>query len=1305
MKSCRLALAIVLTQCICLAENSPAQEKSEQSKQLEIIPAPGEYSTFLGDRRVSIETGGPLAVYRIDYPVNAASPQAMATQYLRENANALHLDAELRDLKFVSSRETPGGYRVRFEQYIAGYRVYKSAVTVSINRENRVVFLMNGHKEQVGVPALQKRALPSVPSTILSSQRALQKAKAHLGITAQPYLEKNETVWYYNGEKFRLALKSDIISTDTPRGAWEVLADAETGEIFRIEDRAFYDRPSSITSPESVDGRGWVFDPDPISTARTVYGAPGFTHNNDADSDSLTAQLRVRTLPGITIDPATGKYVLRGPYAQIVDVELPYTGLHENDSANFNFTRSNDNFEAVMCYYHIDKSMRYLNDTLGYHVMPLQHPGGVMFDPHGCKNVDNAWYIYDHIAFGSPASNVDAAEDGVTVWHELGHMIHDWITGLSASTIEGVSEGSADYWGQSYVRSFHCFTPSDQQYDWLFLWGYYGGAPCLRVTNYGAHYPEGLTGGIHMDGQMWSSSLMSIYDVIGRTATDRLFLEALSMTDCNSTQRDLALAFMQADRDLYGGSHLSSISTVFSNRGYLMGSVTGRIGADVTGGPAPLTVHFKDLSLSYPGAITSWKWDMNNDGVIDATSQNPSFTYTAQGLYSVKLIVSDGSDIDTVVVNDYVSVNKGNFVFDGLRNGSDYSGKFIYDGLISMGLSAVYTRNPRLPSSLLGYDACYISMGTVYDGDYDQITETYMDSASCLILADYLRHGGRLYVEGAEAWGVYPFNNHEVHNLLGIASVDVDLTLGTTWAPLAEMDGQSGSIAEGLHFTSSSQSSSLFIDRFTPNAYGRVAFVRAGYGNVAIQGSGVYGQRSFCMSYALSKINGMTSPNTRVDLLGRIARFLSSHDGPCIWARPSIDCGTLSIGSRGDTSKVTLYSAGTAPLEIRSISDPHSPFSVLKPDEVMTVNQGGSITFTLIFKPTISGLMEDSTRVTSSDTVRPEIVIKLKGKCVGEQNVAAPFVMYAVQGRSDSAYLGTLSLQTGELTPCASLRVPSLQGMSIRPGTGKMYGVSGGSTSASLYCIDALTGELAYVMRWPIATVRALAFRNQDSMYVGTYAGELYLASLSTGSITKIGTSTVRYSSFTFNPQTGQLWASAALYNDSLYTVDIFTGAAVSKGSTGLRVGMIMAADNTGTLYALTGDVNNLFRINPHTLQPEPVGSGTRSGYCAAAIRLDKVTGDPRGGQSSPTIFGLEQNYPNPFNPKTGIRIQVPEISHVRLVVYDLLGSEVAVLLDEQKAPGRYQVEFDGTTFSSGVYFYRLTAGVYVESKRMLLLK
>jgi hypothetical protein len=98
--------------------------------------------------------------------------------------------------------------------------------------------------------------------------------------------------------------------------------------------------------------------------------------------------------------------------------------------------------------------------------------------------------------------------------------------------------------------------------------------------------------------------------------------------------------------------------------------------------------------------------------------------------------------------------------------------------------------------------------------------------------------------------------------------------------------------------------------------------------------------------------------------------------------------------------------------------------------------------------------------------------------------------------------------------------------------------------------------------------------------------------------------------------------------------------------------------------------------------------------------------------ESHPASFTLSQNFPNPFNPTTAISYHLPAgqaglsaASEVRLVVYDILGREVAVLVNERKAPGRYEVTFDASGLASGVYFYRLEAGGFVSVKNMTLVK
>lgn len=88
-----------------------------------------------------------------------------------------------------------------------------------------------------------------------------------------------------------------------------------------------------------------------------------------------------------------------------------------------------------------------------------------------------------------------------------------------------------------------------------------------------------------------------------------------------------------------------------------------------------------------------------------------------------------------------------------------------------------------------------------------------------------------------------------------------------------------------------------------------------------------------------------------------------------------------------------------------------------------------------------------------------------------------------------------------------------------------------------------------------------------------------------------------------------------------------------------------------------------------------------------------------------PGVYSLAQNYPNPFNPTTNIKFGLPVSGNVKLVVFDILGREVATLVNEFKSAGEYVADFDASAFSSGVYFYRLESGSFVETKRMLLVK
>lgn len=127
-----------------------------------------------------------------------------------------------------------------------------------------------------------------------------------------------------------------------------------------------------------------------------------------------------------------------------------------------------------------------------------------------------------------------------------------------------------------------------------------------------------------------------------------------------------------------------------------------------------------------------------------------------------------------------------------------------------------------------------------------------------------------------------------------------------------------------------------------------------------------------------------------------------------------------------------------------------------------------------------------------------------------------------------------------------------------------------------------------------------------------------------------------------------------------------------------------------------------------YTLVVSPNGANLIAGTTDRGIwtrPLSQMTSVERLSSVLPMHFSLDQNYPNPFNPTTIIGYQIAVNSKVKLIVYDLLGREIVTLVDEEKAVGSYTMTFNAVNFKSGVYFYCLHAGEFVETKRLLIIK
>jgi len=175
------------------------------------------------------------------------------------------------------------------------------------------------------------------------------------------------------------------------------------------------------------------------------------------------------------------------------------------------------------------------------------------------------------------------------------------------------------------------------------------------------------------------------------------------------------------------------------------------------------------------------------------------------------------------------------------------------------------------------------------------------------------------------------------------------------------------------------------------------------------------------------------------------------------------------------------------------------------------------------------------------------------------------------------------------------------------------------------------------------------------------------------------------------------------------------------------------ANDSAQVYLSVSTDGGDTFRdvlVSDTPFLPAPIPYPGTTGYMGDYIQVTALNGvvwpcwnDNRTGRHQtyttrivitsveeissevPSTFALEQNFPNPFNPSTEIQFSLPHKSHVTLTIFDLLGREVATLVSEELSAGSFSTRWDAAGFPSGVYLYRLQAGEFVETKKLILLR
>ena len=193
------------------------------------------------------------------------------------------------------------------------------------------------------------------------------------------------------------------------------------------------------------------------------------------------------------------------------------------------------------------------------------------------------------------------------------------------------------------------------------------------------------------------------------------------------------------------------------------------------------------------------------------------------------------------------------------------------------------------------------------------------------------------------------------------------------------------------------------------------------------------------------------------------------------------------------------------------------------------------------------------------------------------------------------------------------------------------------------------------------------------------------------------------------------LLTSTVLFSQTTHDVTV-QNFSFSPQSLTITVGDIVRWTNISGTHNVKAD-DNSFTSGPAAPAPWEfthtfTAVGSNPYYCEPHQGMGMtgtiIVQDPVGVSDDELIaekFELKQNYPNPFNPSTRISYAIPSASFVNLKVYDIIGNEIAVLVNEGKQAGNYQIDFDATELTGGVYFYQLLTGSFVETKKMILMK
>ena len=441
------------------------------------------------------------------------------------------LAGESLTLDLVYKKRSAAATYFTFAVKRSGVLLEPATVKAAVDKQNRLVSVV------YEVPAVWPQHEPDAAELQALQQLPVWEAA------------RTETVWYFTGGQWRMALKEEAFNLTFDRTRYR----ASDGSVLADFDHRRYVKIDTLVSAR-------VFNPDPLTTLNQVYGAP-YLDLADSNQPWMASAYLSRNVP-MVFDTNDQLFKPENRWVRITDLEAPAIAPLTSSTPFLLFNRKESGFEEVNILYHVSAFQQHIA-SLGYDtLLDLQ----LDVDAHGQFGGDNSYFQRNggnpFASFGT--GGVDDAEDADVIIHEYCHGISWSANGNGNFTAprSGLDEGLADYFATSWSRAISPFG-----WERVFSWDGHNEYWSGRIANSTATWPSG--GNIYAVGEIWNSAMSDIWGSVGQVVADKLMLEALHFFTDSTNLPEAAAYVMKADTLLFGGQFAWPLCVHFSSRGLM----------------------------------------------------------------------------------------------------------------------------------------------------------------------------------------------------------------------------------------------------------------------------------------------------------------------------------------------------------------------------------------------------------------------------------------------------------------------------------------------------------------------------------------------------------------------------------------------------------------------------------------------------------------------------------------------------------------------------------------------------------------